>query len=326
MAMTTDATPTTRTTSPGDGSTDRRIERLSTASLKRILEPDVDVPGEVGDGQVLPDELLTLSHVPELFAGLTDEQKRTLSREEFASITSTGIRFESVLLAGFGMDIANRPDLTDPRITYLLHEMGEETRHSRLFVRLLEQVRPKAKNPIDGVLVRAAQKVLLPILISMPSLFCLLVLSGEEVPDLMQKLASDHPDTDPMIKAVSKYHRQEEARHLAFARMIFPEQWAAAGRFERFLVRYLGSRIAISMFDTIVHPGVYATIGLPTWPTWRAVNHSPGRTALRHRALRPLLTPLLEANVFRGGRVPKGWQLACGVDRHGHDLAPSAAT
>ena len=35
----------------------------------------------------------------------------------------------------------------------------------------------------------------------MPSLFCLLVLSGEEVPDLMQKLASEHPDSDPMIKA-----------------------------------------------------------------------------------------------------------------------------
>ena len=63
----------------------------------------------------------------------------------------------------------------------------------------------------------------------MPPLFCLLVLSGEEVPDLMQKLASEHPDTDPMIKAVSKYRRQEEARHFAFARLLFPEQWAAAG-------------------------------------------------------------------------------------------------
>ena len=103
----------------------------------------------------------------------------------------------------------------------------------------------------------------MPFLTAMPSLFCLLVLSGEEVPDLLQKLASEHPDTDPMIKAVSKYHRQEEARHLAFGRMLFPEQWAAAGPIERFLVRHLGSRIAIAMFDTIVHPGVYATVGLP---------------------------------------------------------------
>jgi hypothetical protein len=307
-------------------SVDQRINRLSTASLKRIIEPDVDVAGEIGDGQVLPDEIVSLSNVPELFAQLTDEQKKVLAREEFASIVDTGIRFESILMAGFSFDIVGRSDLTDPRVTYLLHEMGEETRHSRLFVRMLEQVRPTAKNPIEGPVLRVAQHVLMPFLTAMPSLFCLLVLSGEEVPDLLQKLASEHPDTDPMIRAVSKYHRQEEARHLAFARMIFPEQWAAAGRLERFLVRHLGSHIAIAMFDTIVHPGVYAAVGLPTWQTWKAVNRSPGRTALRHRALRPLLTPLLEADVFRAGRVPRGWQRACGVDRFGHDRAPRAVS
>jgi hypothetical protein len=323
QTMTTSKTTTTPEVRESKAA-EQRIERLSTASLKRIVEPDVDVPGAVGDGQVLPDELLSLFHVPELFARLTDEQKVVLSREEFASIADTGVRFESVLMAGFSMEILNRSDLTDPRVTYLLHEMGEETRHSRLFVRLLAQVQPRAKNPLDNAVLRLAQQVVLPILTSMPALFCLLVLSGEEVPDLMQKLASEHEETDPMIKAVSKYHRQEEARHLAFARLLFPEQWAAAGPIERFLVRYLGSRIATGMFDTIVHPGVYATVGLPTWQTWRAVNRSAGRTALRHRALRPLLTTLLDAGAFRGGHVPKGWQRACGVDGRGRDMAMAA--
>ena len=306
-------------------SVEQRIERLSTASLKRVLEPDTEVPGHVRDGQILPDELISLATVPELFDQLTPEQKATLSREEFASITDTGIRFESILMAGFGFDIASRDDLTDPRVTYLLHELGEETRHSRLFVRLLQQVKPQAKNPIDNAFTRVGQHFLMPLLDAMPSLFTLLVLSGEEIPDLLQKLAAEHPDTDPMIKAVSKYHRQEEARHLAFARMIFPEQWAKAGPIERFFVRYVGSRIVLALFNTIVHPGVYATVGLPTWETWRKVNHSPERRALRHRALRPLLTPLLEAGAFVGGRVPKGWQRACGVDRHGNDVASVAA-
>ena len=309
----------------GEKTPDERIARLSTASLKRIVEPDVDVPGAVGDGQVLPDELLSVADLPEVLGALTPEQKCTLSREEFASIVDTGIRFESVLMAGFSMEIVNRRDLTDPRVTYLLHEMGEETRHSRLFVRLLTQIRPRAKNPLDNWVLRLAQNALLPVLTSMRSMFCLLVLSGEEVPDLMQKLASEHPDTDPMIKAVSKYHRQEEARHLAFARMLFPEQWAAAGPFERFVVRHLSSRIAIGMFDTIVHPGVYATVGLPTWKTWRAVNRTRGRTALRHRALKPLLDTLLDAGVFAGNRIPKGWRLAAGVDRHGLPVASAEA-
>jgi hypothetical protein len=325
LVLKTDATlaanPTVSSTRAGR-TVDERIERLSTASLKRIVEPDVEVAGAVGEGQVLPDELLSIADLPGVLGALTSDQKRRLAREEFASIVETGIRFESVLMAGFSLEILGRRDLTDPRVTYLLHEMGEETRHSRLFVRLLTQIRPQVDNPFDSRLFRLAQHVVMPLIVSMPALFCLLVLSGEEVPDLMQKLAAEHPATDPMIKSVSKYHRQEEARHLAFARLLFPEQWAAAGVLERWVVRHVGSRMAIGMFDTIVHPGVYGSVGLPTWKTWRVVNRTAGRTALRHRALRPLLTPLVSAGAFRGGCIPKGWRLAAGVDRHGRDLDP----
>jgi hypothetical protein len=328
IAPSTDSAPARDTTVGGARASktlDQRIEGLSVASLARILEPDVEVTGTVGDGQVLPDELLSIADLPEVLGGLTAAQKRTLSREEFASIVATGVRFESVLMAGFSIEILGRRDLTDPRVTYLLHEMGEETRHSRLFVRLLEQIRPQADNPLESPVLRLAERIVMPFIMSMPALFCLLVLSGEEVPDLMQKLASEHPATDPLIKSVSKYHRQEEARHLAFARLLFPEQWAAAGPLERWIVRHVGPRVAIGMFDTIVHPGVYGSVGLPTWKTWRAVNGSAGRTALRHRALRPLLTTLLQAGAVRHGRIPKGWRLAAGVDRHGRDLTPVAA-
>jgi hypothetical protein len=323
MVMTTeqDIAPTRDTTKTRD----QKIARLSAVSLKRVVEPDVAVPGTVGEGQIMPDELLSIADLPDVLAGLSAAQKRTLAREEFGSIVATGVRFESVLLAGFSLEIVGQADLTDPRVTYLLHEMGEETRHSRLFVRLLEQIRPSAHNPLENWLMRKIERVVLTYLLAKPALFCLLVLTGEEVPDLMQKLASEHPDTDPMIKHVSTYHRQEEARHLAFARLVFPERWAAAGPLERFMVRHVASRMAIGMFDTIVHPGVYASVGLPTWATWRAVNRSAGRTALRHRALRPLLGPLMEAGAFRGGRVPRGWQLAAGVDRRGDGAAVEAA-
>src|SRR5207302_9012176 len=110
-------------TDPPIAPTEDRIARLSTASLKRVIEPDVDVPGEVGPGQVLPDELLTVAG---LDLGLTAEQRAVLSREEAASITDSGIRFESVLAAGFSMEIVRRRDLTDPRVTYILPELGEE--------------------------------------------------------------------------------------------------------------------------------------------------------------------------------------------------------
>src|SRR5919197_4515449 len=125
-----------------------RIERLSTASLKRVIEPDIEERGEVGSGQLVPDELMTIAG---LDLDLTPEQRAALSREEVASITSAGIRFESVLAAGFSLQIVRRRDLTDPQVTYILHELGEETRHSRLFIRMLSQLNPTARNPLERV-------------------------------------------------------------------------------------------------------------------------------------------------------------------------------
>jgi hypothetical protein len=295
-------------------SLEERIERLSSVSVKRVIEPDTDVVGQVGDGAVLPPDLLSVAG---LDLGLTSEQEARLSREEIASIVEVGIRFESVLIAGVALDLAGAADLTDPRITYALHELGEETRHSRLFVRLLTQLQPKAKNPIDRKIMQRAQRWVLPRLMARPALFDILVLTGEEIPDLFQKLAGEHADTDPFIREVNRYHRQEEARHLAFARLLLPELIAKASRRERWLVRHFAPVMVRNMFDFMVHPGVYATVGLDPWKTWNAARRSPTRVAMRHEAIRPLLEALLDAKAFRPGRIPKGWQDLCGVDRYG---------
>ncbi len=150
------------------------------------------------------------------------------------------------------------------------------------------------------------------------------MLSGEEIPDLFQKLASEHPETDPFLAEVARYHRQEEARHLGFARSVLPELWAEAGAVQRFALRRLGPPSITSLFTTIVHPGVYSVVGLPRWSTWRAANRTPERLALKHRALRPLLDTLIEIGVFRGGRIPRGWRVLCGVDRRGRPIQRTA--
>jgi hypothetical protein len=294
-------------------STEDRVERLSALSLKRVVEPDEAVPGAVGEGQLLPDELLSVAG---LDLELTDVQRAVISREEVAAIASTGVRFESVLMAGFAIDILRR-DLSDPRVTYILHEIGEETRHSRLFLRMVAQLKPKAKNPFDSKLTKAIERVVIPLLASMPAMFCVAVLTGEEIPDLFQKLAAEHPDTDPFIREVNRYHRQEEARHLAFARMVLPELWKSAGPVDRFMVKHLAPRVAGGMFDTMVNPGVYEVVGLPGWKTWQAANRTPQRLALKHGALRPLLAALVDAGALIPGRIPRAWRIVCAVDRMG---------
>ena len=291
---------------------DERIERLSTASLRRIIEPDVDVTGSMGPGMVLPRELLS---VADLDLDLTEEQWVTLSREEVASTLDGGIRFESMLMAGLGLIVARRRDLVDPRIKYILHEVGEETRHSRLFLRVVEQLEPKAVNPFLKGIFPKIDRRLTGLVLNWNALFCVLVLTGEEAPDLIQKRSSEHPATDPFLRELNKYHRMEEARHLSFARMLLPELWPEASRVQRWFVRHVAPFMMAGAIDSLIHPGVYGTIGLPTWKTWKDAKSTPGRMAIKHTAARPILKALVEGGVFKTGRIPKGWLKLCQVDQ-----------
>ncbi|QXC59631.1 diiron oxygenase [Aquihabitans sp. G128] len=292
-----------------------RVERLNRISVKRVIEPDADLPGSVGDGQLLPDELLS---VHGLGLPLTAEQRRTLSREEVASILDNGIRFEATLEAGFGLQVCRAGDITDPRVTYLLHEMGEETRHQRMFQRVIGQIEPQARNPLAGHwLMARIERFGTLWIVDHAALLYVMVLAGEEIPDLLQKLASEHPDTDPFLASVNRYHRQEEARHLAFARTMLPEVWAAASKVDRFQVHHVAPKLIAQMYAFLVHPGVYEQVGLDGWATWKAANKTPERLGLLRDATRPVLDALLEAGVVRAGSVPKAWRELCAVDRHG---------
>jgi hypothetical protein len=295
-----------------------KVSRLAAASANRVIEPDTDLPGHIGPGQVLPDELLS---VHGLDLDLTDEQKATLSREEVAAITTAGIVFEAVLEAGFALQITRSKDLTDPRVSFLLHEIGEETRHQRMFIRMLEDLRPTAVHPLDKYAMRKVQRFAMARFIQRPALLYTLVLGGEEIPDLLQKKAAEHPDTDPFIKVVNRYHRQEEARHLSFARAVLPEIWEGAGPVDRWLVRRIAPVVIGEMFHMLVHPGVYETVGLPGWDTWKAAKASEPRRQLRFEATRPVLKALIDAGAVRPGKVPSRWQRLCGVDAQGDPTA-----
>ena len=285
----------------------KRVQRLNTASANRVIDPDVDVVGQVGDGEVISRSMVS---VYGLDLDLTDEQWVKLSREEMASIFDAGVRFESTLMANFGRSIAYRHDLTDPRITYMLHEVGEETRHSRLFIRVIDQLSPEAKNPFTNRLFVLVDRLFSGWVLRHDALFMVMILFGEEGPDLLQKLALDDPKTDPFIKEVNRYHRAEEARHLSFGRTVLGELYSEAGWFERFLIRHATPTMGAGIFDSLVHPGVYATVGLPTWKTWNAARKTPERAALRRQVLLPVCDALIAAGVFRRGRPTRAWRRA----------------
>src|SRR2546421_268928 len=295
---------TSTQTAPQTGNT-KRIEQLNRASLRRIIEPDEEVTGTLTKQQVIADDLLSIDG---LGLDLTPEQRATLAREEMASIIRFGILFEAVLISGFGYQLALSRDVTDPRFVYALHELGEETRHSRLFVRLVEQLAPTQRNPAESRLASRVRSRLLPLLLRRPATLDAFVLVGEEIPDLFQKLAAEHPDTDDYVRAVSRYHRQEEARHLAFARTTVGEHYRNATWTDRFAVRRLVPFGIVGMFDFMVQPFVYRTVGLRPLRTWSRVRKLPHRIELRHQCARAVLNALVDAGVFEKGRIPRRWR------------------
>jgi hypothetical protein len=304
-------------TDPRTGNT-LRIERLNTASQRRVLEPESDVAGRLTQAQVLPDDLLSIA---ELDVDLTADQRATLSREELASIVRSGLLFESVLMSGFAFQLALDAKVTDARFTYALHEIGEETRHSRLFVRMLDDLRPAQHNPFDTRVAVFLRSRLLPLLLRRPATLDAFVLAGEEIPDLFQKLAAEHPETDDFVRRVSRYHRLEEARHLAYARTTVGEHYRNTTWTDRFAVRWIVPVAMVAMFDTIVQPYVYATVDLPAIETWLRVRRQPQRVALRQQCVRSVFQALIAAEVLKPGHIPLPWRCAAAVDRSGRESA-----
>lgn len=303
-------------TAPEKGNT-ARIEQLNRASLRRVIEPDEEVTGSLTKQQVIPDELLSIAG---LDIDLTPDQRATLSREEMASIVRFGILFEAILISGFGYQLALSTDVTDARFVYALHELGEETRHSRLFVRLVDEIAPRQRNPFNSPVAARIRSRVLPLLLRRPATLDAFVLAGEEIPDLFQKLAAEHPDTDEYVRDVSRYHRMEEARHIAFARTTVGEHYRDATWSDRFAVRWIVPLGIVGMFDMMVQPLVYPTVGLPALRTWRRVRRLPRRLELRRQCARAVLNALVDADVFKRGRIPRVWRRVAGVRRDGTPL------
>ena len=225
---------------------------------------------------------------------------RILGREEMASILDAGVRFESMLMANFGRSLAYRRDLTDPRVTYMLHEVGEETRHSRLFIRVISQLEPTAVNPFINRFYAMIDRRLTAWAIRHDALFMMMVLFGEEGPDLLQRLAVEDEATDPFVRDVNRYHRAEEARHLAYGRMVLGELFAEATFVERFAIRHLGPLAGAGIFDTLGAPGRLRHGG----PSHLEDLERGSQVAEPHRAAPPGARPGVR-RTGQGRRVPR---------------------
>lgn len=297
-----------------------KITRLNRASVRKTLEPeemfDFSVPCE---GLPISANRISIYDHP-AFATLTEEQQIILAREEIASMLQVGVRMEAVLQAQMSLLIARFPNLFDPRVEYMQHEIAEETRHSRAFVRMAQRYEPKAVNPFLSGFLKWNTYLLTGYSMTHESAWLISTLVGEEFPDIVQHASVNDPNTEPLLKEINRYHILEESRHLSFAKMRLIEAYPSAGLIERFFIRYILCVQAWFMFALYVNPGVYAVVGLPKWRTWWAAQRLPKRRNIRVKAMRKVLDACLNAGVFRKGHLPWGWRYLCGVDKNCHPI------
>ncbi|MGO4258436.1 AurF N-oxygenase family protein [Marmoricola sp. RAF53] len=248
------------------------VERLLKGSARQSYDPDVDLdwdaPEVPGLWWMQPERMSLYG--TELWDGLTEEQRILLSKHEVASIASVGLWFEIVLMQLLLKDVY-RSDPTSPRTHYLLTEIADECRHSTMFGRAIGQFGVPAYGPREPLHTIAK---LGPAVLRGASAYAG-ILIGEEPVDRWQRDAMNDERLQPLIRMVARIHVLEEARHVSFARDELEKATRSMTRRERLWHQTMTAQIAYATMRSLVHPEVYAAVGIDPMTGRRAALSNP---------------------------------------------------
>jgi hypothetical protein len=238
---------------------ERVADRLLRSSAARSYDPDVDIdwsaPLVPGKGYIL--EHRSSLYGTSLWPTLSPQQRIELGKHEAASIASTGIWLELMLMRLLAKFAYQGDPLSGP-MQYALTEVGEECRHTIMFARMID----KLGTPVYGppAHIRAVGNML-PAMATGPSAWAA-ILIGEEIPDRFQREQADADSIQPLVRMVNRIHVLEEARHISYARAELPRSVARASRAGLAYHRLLAARFAYVMSRSLISPLVYRSVGL----------------------------------------------------------------
>jgi len=235
-------------------------QRLSEASVKKWFDPLRDIDWEEPfdlERFYMREEDVSLYGTP-IYEGLSQEQKVRLSLHEAASMMAAGIWFENILKHKFIDYLYNR-DPHDPNFRYMLHEVGDECRHSIMFGEFIKRsgvsfypVRWWAR--LGGQLMKEA--------VSKTAVF-IGILAAEEVTDFFNRRATESPEVHPTVRRIAQIHMIEEARHISYARSHLIEDLPNLPRVRRLGILLAAPVITGVIVSQLVSPEVYSSLDLP---------------------------------------------------------------
>jgi hypothetical protein len=303
--MTTDVGAGTRADSR-ERNAGRLLESSAKTSYDPVVHVDWDAPLPTGRYYTPPHR--SSLYGTHLWDRLTEEQRIELTKHEIASIASMGIWFETILMQMLVRHAYDR-DPTSNHIQYAYTEIGDECRHSVMFGKLIDRIGAPYYQPIrpTHLLGRVFKQISNGTMCFAGALFV------EEILDQLQREAMADESLQPLVRAISRVHVVEEARHMRYARESFPHEWATLNPAQRRWTRYVLAQIAYISATQLINERVYAAVGLDPKPTREVAESNPHWRETRKWAARKVVATFEDADLI-GGISRRLWQRAGLVD------------
>ncbi|NUU23095.1 MAG: diiron oxygenase [Streptomycetaceae bacterium] len=303
-----------------DGTKDRELtaERLLAASAKNWFDPLTEIDW---DAPLLPDAYFIAPERCTLYGTRTwdrmsPQQRIDLTRHEVASTASVGIWFE-VILMQLLIRHAYDQDMTSRHVQYAFTEIADECRHSTMFGRMIEKFGCPNYGP--GRYTHELGRFLKTTGTGIQTFAAALI--AEEILDTMQREMMRDDALQPLTRDVARIHVIEEARHVRYAREEVTRRAPRLNAAEKAVTRLLIARAAHVISRHLIHPDVYAAVGLDPKAAAREARLNTYRNETMrlwaHRLVR-----FFEENDLMGGPGLALWRRSGLV---GRDYRPPAA-
>lgn len=283
---------------------ERTAERLLRSSAKASFDPltDIDWQAPLQPGRWFTPARRVSLYGTALWERMSEQQRIDLSRHEVASIASVGIWFEEILMQML-LRYAYDRDLRSAHVQWALTEIADECRHSVMFAKMID----KLGTPNFGV-DRTGHELgrFFKATSDGPQTFAGTIYV-EEVLDALQREAMADDTVQPLVRAVSRLHVVEEARHISYAREELARVWERRGRAARAHDRFAVGLVVYFATTRLVHPDAYAAVGLDRREAVAAAAGNPHWRATKTFAAAKVLATFAELGLV--GRENR-WLLA----------------
>lgn len=281
--------------------------RLLRSSAEKSYDAEVDIDWDspwAPDKTWLPEHRTSL-YGTKIWQRLTPAQRVELGKHEIVSILSFGIYAENFLSSAL-LRTAARGDLTDDKSLYALAEVGDESRHSTMFARLINKtgIAPY-KLPI-GSLTFAKMLHFIPLGPSVSGATLLI----EEILDRGQREAMNDEQLQPHLRQLMKIHVLEEARHITFARVELVEGMHRRRKVTRAWHRGVLAVIANLSYPILINPRVYRSIGIHPMRGFIACQFGPHYRENLQFMSEPMIRFFQEAGMLDGKITRWLWRLS----------------